>query len=239
MPLTRVNTTSGADYTGSSSTTIAAAAASHTTGNMLIVGVRWGVANAFSTIADTAGNTYRKIGRSGFSASAIELFVANNITGHATNVVTATVAPSNAFRGIVVAQYSGQAIASPVLDAMPSIDGFTSASSGTSKTSLPFTTLIADELIVALSQVNSVGGTWTPDTGFSTAVQDASNVLYLQDRIVSSIQTGITVTCTSSQNAGVDLLVATFTAPLTGGGGSPGGSPGDGGTETGFATVGG
>lgn len=230
MAITRVNTTSGADYSGGNSATIAAAAANHTTGNFLVVGVRAAGGN-FTSVTDTAGNFYRRIGRSTLATSTLDLYIARNITGHATNVVTGNLAVARQFRGIVVAQYSGIATTIPPLDAMPSVIGERTLV-GTTMTTLAFTTMLANELLVALSQIDTSPSTWTPDTGFSTAVQDSGTVVYLQDRIVSSIQTGITISVTNSSGAGKDILAASFIE-------EPGGGGGGGGGESGYASIGG
>lgn len=237
--LVRVSTTHGSNYVPGGATTIAAAAASHVTGNLLVVGVRSGSGTVTTTVTDTAGNTYRRIGHSsGSSTSTLQLWFANNITGNASNVVTATFSSALQFRGIVVVEYSGQATATPVMDAMPGILGERTLSVNT-QTTPPFTTVVADEVIVVLTQVDATGTTWTPGAGLSTAVQDASQVVYLADQIVSSIQTNTTRAVTNSTGSGKDILCATFTAAVdTGGSGSPGdGSPGAS-VETGFAHIG-
>jgi hypothetical protein len=223
MALTRVNTARGSDYSGASAASIATAAQAHTAGGLLVVGWRAQGTTLTATLTDTAGNQYRRLGRSfQFTTSSLELWMSNNILGHATNVVTVNLSGSVPNRGVVVAHYSGQAVATPVFDISPT---FLGEHTGTQPAVSPtFSTLVPDELIVGLSQVDALGTTWSPDTGFSTAVQDASNVVYLQDRIVNALQIGITVSVGSSSPAVKDFLVAAFTAPIGAGGGGGGGS---------------
>jgi len=225
--------------TGTGATTIATAAFNHTAGNPIVVGIRADPNGTLITsVVDTAGNKYYRLCRTA-STGKPEMWWTRGDTGHATNVITVTFNGSASFRSVVCAEYGGFT-GTAFIDILPSITGEFTVVSNT-VTTPAFTTVIADELIVAVSQVDATGSTWTPDTGFSTAVQDASNVVYMQDRIVSAVQTNITVSATSSSGASKNIVAATFCdgEASGGGGGSPGGSPGDGATETGFATVGG
>lgn len=248
MAISRVNTTSGADFSGTASNTIAATAASHTSGNALVVGVRFdGGSTLDVALSDTAGNTkYRRIGRSsGRTSTTIELWIIENMTGHGSNVVTATISASRQFRSIVVAQYSGLATTTMLLDEMANIYGLhTQTFPGGGLVTLngpAFDTHVADALLIGLGQVNATGKTWTAGSGFSIAVQDASNVLALEDQIVSSLQTGVVIDLTVNDGINAkDFLAGALATEITGGGGSPGspGSPSSFG-ETGFAMVGG
>jgi hypothetical protein len=65
-----------------------------------------------SSIADTAGNTYSYTGRYTDSDATIEIWFAQNITGNASNVVTATLSGAATERRISVTQYSGCATSS-------------------------------------------------------------------------------------------------------------------------------
>ena len=110
-----VNVATGSADTAA--TTIASAAASHTAGNMLAVHVVSGdSAQNVSSIADTAGNTYTLVASSRIQDAAIgtvETWVAANIAGNASNVVTATYTASVSFRRIIVTQFSGRATTAP------------------------------------------------------------------------------------------------------------------------------
>ena len=180
MALAHVNATSGSGDGGS--TTIAATAANHTGGNLLVVCVVWSsAAQTLSSIADTAGNTYTRhpSSKQDSGSDNTEIFYAKNITGNASNVVTATFSGSSTFRRIMVDQISGADTSAPADQA--GIGGGTSATATTSS----FTTTQADEIIVA-----GVGNTNT--TSFSAGaagtirVNNVGGDSAMEDNIVSS-----------------------------------------------------
>ena len=98
-------------YVSGASTTIAAAAGNHTSGNLLVVLVVGWFTGTVSSVSDTAGNTYTWTGlRSTYYTADdgfVEIWYAKNITGNASNVVTATYSGSTSYREIEVIQYSG------------------------------------------------------------------------------------------------------------------------------------
>jgi hypothetical protein len=110
MAIAFVNRT---DVKGSTSP-LAATAANHTTGNLLWVFVLTQNANAV-TVSDTAGNTFTQIGVTITSGiNRLRQYYAKNITGHATNVVTATYAGATAYSVLGVRQFSGCDTSSPL-----------------------------------------------------------------------------------------------------------------------------
>lgn len=116
---TRVGTgvTGSGPGTGSS---IASGTKSTTTGNLLVAVIKMetGVNRNVSSIADTALNTWNIIRERDFSTVSDPtacLAYAENITGNAANVVTATLSGGAEFRQIVVEEFSGLATSS-VLD---------------------------------------------------------------------------------------------------------------------------
>jgi hypothetical protein len=99
-------------YTGSGSTADSDAFIA-TAGNAIVVWTGNSAAEGVSGVADTAGNTYAKIGGAwSYLSYSNECWLALNVTGHATNVVrvTFTSSVSDAFVG--VQQYSGVATSS-------------------------------------------------------------------------------------------------------------------------------
>lgn len=90
---------------------IAAAAKNTTTGNALAVHVKWEESVATLTgITDTAGNTYQIVSQGAHANGALRSAIAfcTNITGNASNVVTATFSDANpAWRRIQVEEASG------------------------------------------------------------------------------------------------------------------------------------
>ncbi len=100
----------------SSGTSVATAAASHTTGNFLAVYVQIQSAGT-PTVTDTAGNTYTQAGAAvSDGVNRIRIFYAYNITGNASNVVTANWSGASTYNGISVRQFSGIQTSSNPLD---------------------------------------------------------------------------------------------------------------------------
>lgn len=182
MALAFVNSATG---TGDgSSTTIAAGAANHTTGNLITVQVIWSsAAGTLNSIADTAGNTYTRDASSKIDTGSdnAETFHAENATGNAANVVTATFSTGVTFRRIMVHQYSGAATAS-ALDQV----GIGSASATQTVTSASFTTTQADEVIVSAAG-SSVGETWDAGAAGTIRTSSVGGDSGSEDQIVSSI----------------------------------------------------
>jgi hypothetical protein len=218
MAIAYVNSGHGSDYTGGAPSSLTAAATSLTTGNAIIVGARWfnpGGGTTVVSVTDTAGNTYVQ-GPAKFDSGSGEqliVWIAMNVTGHASNVVSVNLSAGVQYWGVVTAQYSGLATSS-AYDATA-----TDATFGTTLTSSAFTTAQADELLFCVAQVANTGTTWTAGTGYTIRAQDASQVTVIQDQIVSSIQTSVTADISSSDGgSSKSLLVATFTAAAGGGG---------------------
>lgn len=147
MAIAYVN--SGAEATSGSSSTIAAAAINATTGNTIVVFVSSDTATrrSCSSLADTAGNTYTQCGSvyQGSSTHEMSMWVATNITGNASNIVTATFSGSAAQRCIGVLQYSGLA-ASSVYDVEST--GRSQDYSLLFTTNATATTTVANEVVV-------------------------------------------------------------------------------------------
>lgn len=175
MALEFVNNTSG--YGAGSATTIAAAAASHTTGNLLVVGVGFYESTGqVNSITDTAGNTYVLILRNA-GDSIFEIWYAKNINGHANNVVTATFNSAKTYREMGVQQWSGADISSPY---DVSNQG---AGTGTSMSTAASTTNFANEVIIAGYYVSDLG-TFTAGANFT--LRWDGTYMGSESRIVSS-----------------------------------------------------
>lgn len=108
---------------------IAASAKSTTTGNLLVVFIKWeGVVTPnVTSVTDTAGNTYTEIVEVANASGEpyCSLYYAENITGNASNVTTANFgSASTTWRKIIVEEFSGIATTS-------SLDGTYQSSTGT------------------------------------------------------------------------------------------------------------
>ena len=116
MAIAYVNRAEGFSLT--SGNTIATAAISHTTGNLLAVFLNIQTSST-PTITDTASNTWTATSSSPANSGAnyIWVFYAANITGNASNIVTANWggAPTT-YAAISVRQFSGVATTSPLED---------------------------------------------------------------------------------------------------------------------------
>lgn len=197
---------SGATSQNGSSTTIAAPAAAHATGNLIVVGVRW-FQNAGQTVSitDTAGNTYALISAVNRSNDELELYYAYNITGNAANIVTATFSAAATYRVILVLEFSGALATSSVLDQAPLGGGAAATSVSTGS----FTPAEANEVSVGLSQCANIPNTWTPDTGYTSAVQDSDTICMMQYKL-NPATSSQTVTATTGGGQSKSIVAATF-----------------------------
>ena len=136
-----------------SATTVAAPATSHTTGNGLVVLVQFQpTAGTGVSIADTALNPYFEVGSilNGVGTNKVRMFRAYNITGHASNVVTATINSASTYRSITVYQFSGLDTSDP-LGSAP--NGSTGNSTAISSASVTVTA--AEEVIVMFCEADN------------------------------------------------------------------------------------
>lgn len=181
MAIAFVNSTSGTGDTSVS--TIAASAANHTATNLITVKVTWNsAAGTLNSVADTAGNTYTRFASSKATSGNdhIETFYAFNITGNASNVVTATFSTGVTFRRIMVHQYSGIATTTPT-----DVVGVGTAAAATTVTSASFTTTQADEVIVSAASGGS-GETWDAGPLGTIRMSSVGGDSGSEDQIVSS-----------------------------------------------------
>jgi hypothetical protein len=208
VALALVNAGANQDYSGSS-TTVVSPTFNLTAGNTVAFWFRAFDDDNLPVVSDTAGNNY-SIGflNKAATGSGSYLLIAYqyNCNGHASNVITVTSA-TNRFWGATYAQFSGTTTATSSVDQL----GVGANASGTTVTSAAFTTVQADEVIVACGNPGALG-TWTPDTGFTTCATDALGIATMSYKIVSAIQTGATVTYTYSVTTGLDIFIATFKA---------------------------
>jgi len=154
---------SAAGSSDSTATTIAASALNVTTGNSLVclIVAYNNPSRTVASIADTAGNAakFSKCGStyslldSGYTIN-IDIWLAKNVTGHASNVVTATMDATCEARRIIVVQVSGDID----LDASYAPGGTTDATSPHSTTAA--NTSAHDEIVIGgfLDYQGVVGG---------------------------------------------------------------------------------
>jgi hypothetical protein len=204
MAIAYVNGSHLDEVSGVAAGSASAPAINAVTGNFIVVGTR-GV--NITGVADTAGNTYTKIAYyAGAGSTNITFWYAYNITGNASNIVTATFASNTGYYNIAVAQYSGIRTASDPLDVYD-----TAQATGTSVTSGAFTTTNANDLIICYAANNSIAGTNSAGAGFT--LRSAGALATFQEKIVSSIQTGATVSISNSSSVGWAFATMTFKDP--------------------------
>jgi hypothetical protein len=208
-----VSAADGTMETGSA-TTLVCPTLAITTGNFSVFAVRFNAAASqeVSSATDTASNTYT-LGHfaGGAGNDRIELWYKTNATGNGANAITVTFSAAVTFRVCVAAQYSGVALSTP-LDA--TADGVEFENPLVS-TSAPFTTTTANQLILSAHQGAFANGVWSAGAiGGVTATAratDNTNTIFLEDRIVSTIQTTITAEATHS----VDHAALAFNVAAT------------------------
>lgn len=216
---------SASPIVGGSGTPTSFGATSLTTGNLIVVAIRWSGAVTISSITDTALNTYAQAGTQVITGSDhFSIWYAQGVTGNASNVVAInfSAAPGGGSVYAVTAQYSGLATSS-ALDGTP----VTATANSSGVTSPTFSTAQASELIVsgfAVAAGNmttvSPSGTSGAYTARSKSTIGSNDIAGVGDFIASSTQSGVTATWSDTATDNIAIVVAAFKAP--GGGGTPG-----------------
>lgn len=166
-------------------TTVASSAFNATAGNTIAVAAgTYFTASVVSTVTDTAGNTYTKKHERKTNGS-VEVWVATNITGHATNVVTVTFTASvGSRRSLCLAQFSGR---NKVLTSVVGGTADGQVSPGTSVTSGSFTPSAAGcDVFVGVS-----------DQGGTSAMTAGTNYANIQNSVDVSSETRVNAPGTS------------------------------------------
>lgn len=165
----------------STASTIASAAKSTTTGNLLVAVIKWEGNPTLSSVSDTAGNTWTIIRQRvhGSGNPDVALAYAENITGNASNVVTATFSSAFAeWRRILVEEFSGIATSS-------SLDGSYQDSTGTTAdyTTADITTTTSGLVVLGVgdyASLSSLTGTpGNPDFSVGVSYSDTAFFYYI------------------------------------------------------------
>lgn len=160
MAITRVSFAKGG-VAGTGSATLTTTPFSAVAGNTIIVLVRTSTitTGSVSSVTDTAGNTYTRIGASTQFAAGLFAYAASNITANASNIVTATMDASHTFCWVAAIQYSGTNLAVTA----------TATSSNVAATDLvtnSFSTAAANEAVLIAGAGNALA-TYTAVAPFS------------------------------------------------------------------------
>jgi hypothetical protein len=188
---------------------LAAAALAATTGNAIVVitgAYDNAGAHAVTGVTDTAGNGYNRCGAvyTEGSNSQMEIWVAYNITGNASNVVTATWADGMNNRRILAIQYSGM-----LTSATPCDGAF--APAGAYDGSSPYTSTSAN---TAVNGEMVVGGYYSDSTLTYVASSPTSLRVYGTDyagadNLIASAGAGTTA-LTSTTTIGTMIIARAF-----------------------------
>lgn len=119
-PMAAALVNSSGTTNSSSSTSIATTTSlSVTTGNALVVVVKWeaGTGTTVTSVTDTAGNTYtvdqQRVYGGGGGEPCVAMAYCVNCTGHASNLITVNFSASVPWRSVLAMQWSGVATSSP------------------------------------------------------------------------------------------------------------------------------
>ena len=181
-----------------------------TTGNLLVVAIgsssSTGDDAIVTGVADTEGNTYTKaIGayRTTNTSDREEIWYAENITGNANNVTTATFTGNSDYCYISVAEFSGAATSSALLDTS------SNAQYSSSHTSAVATSTSTGDLIVGGGRDTdpkdiTVGG------GFTTLRSDLTSVVDFAEYLVLGASGNYAATYTTSADTDSIVVCAIF-----------------------------
>lgn len=219
-----VNGTSASNYTGTTFSASPAAAFACTAGNLICVAVNgWAPSGqTVSSVTDTAGNTYAKIGSVKYGNNVqVEYWFAYNITGHAANVVQANWSAPTAYWAICAIQRSGHPTTNPL---GVSTTPYVQAAGVGFAISPIFSTSQANEAVVAFAHVDASSTTWSAGSigpqavtlqgaplTLRTAVSGAQNVIQFQDGEYGAVLDNVSVIAINNNTANAKaIFVATF-----------------------------
>lgn len=203
---TYVNGQKANDVTGSNIASLATPAFSVTAGNTLTVA--WfcfstGTVARTATVTDTAGNTFVQQVSNGYDVHHVAAaFVAHNVTGNASDVITVTPASSCAYFQIIAHQINGAATSGAV-----DVAAYTAQlGSGTTGTTGAFSTVMANEIIQVFgADDGGLGITYTAGTGYT--IRQNTSTAGSETKGVSATQSGVTASMSASVGGNWDILV--------------------------------
>lgn len=213
-----VNSATKVDNSGIFSPTISTNSFPVSSGNFIFVAVRFYMNSnqEVVSVSDTASNNYIyafKINNP-IDNAMMEIWYARNTNSNNSNVVTATFDAPVAFVSIASTQYSGINIS---LGPDVTVTGLSSSDSDPFVQSSIFSTLTENQIIISAAQISKTTGGWSPNTGYQMRTQTfPGNVVMIQDKIVSSIQSNVRTMATYSETGHKSIAVASFRGALTG-----------------------
>lgn len=216
VTITRVTSSVTTNNTSNSST-ISTPSFNAASGNLIVVGVAWGVGDGATdvTLADTVGNTYTKVGTVTFnesSQSRLTLFYRLSSAAQTGNVVTATFTTNVSFpAGIYAVQYNTSS-------GSWSYDGTGTVSASGDYATNPLTSAsfsTANKGVISLFAANHYYAntnttSFTGETNLTAATHPS--VIWAAERITSAAQSSTTVSATvSAGDTRLGLWAGSFT----------------------------
>lgn len=201
MAITRVQWAEGGDDAADGTSIATSPAFSASAGNAMVVIVRayqGGAGQDVTSIVDTAGNTYTVQAKYRGSDPYMWVASAENITAHASNIVTANFDSGLQYRWIVAIEYAGVATAGSFDLANTNNQG-----AATDLVSTSFSTAMTDEVVVMGASQNTFT-TFSAGTDFtllSGTLGGASNYGGVEEYITTSQLSSYTAHITSDTSA--------------------------------------
>jgi hypothetical protein len=193
-----VNSAANDDYSGTFCDPCSGPSLSTTTGNTIVLAIRWYYAENACTISginDPASNVYELGAETTYGGNGLSVYVAKNITGNAANIPSVNFSCSIRYWSITQSQYSRDAAVTVSTTTTGGSADRTTVTSGTFSTT-------GDTDIISVSQAGVVDIAWTPPTNYDQRAVAARGVMSLSDRSVTADQTNITLTATNNAGAG-------------------------------------
>lgn len=203
-----VNFDSGAN--SGSANTIATAGKVTTSGNMVAAGICWfATTGTVNSVTDTGLNTYVQATGALIhgTGDTCDIWYAKNITGNASNVVTANLSGAQTFRSIHILQYSGADPTAPFEIAA------TGTGTGPSVTSSAFSPAAAGNVNVAFASFGNTA-TWAAGTNYALEIAAASPDRASEDR-VNAPSGSQTASITSGGTNALIITVGSFKPTAT------------------------
>lgn len=148
-------------------------------GSYLIAFVFWTTVSGSATVSDPTNGAWTSISGPTVSVDSIQFFHVPSNTGSTPLVVTATV-PSSGANGIIILEYTGQAVTP-----FDAIATFANGSS-TTATSNPVTTNFTNETLICFGLSGNATG-FTPGSGWTTRQTLAGTFMCAEDQNQSAI----------------------------------------------------
>lgn len=211
----------GSDTSISGGTTCVSNAFSATSGDLLVAFVFDGANVTWSGVTDApGGNTWHQATGAAVNngAGSLDIWYAYNITGNASDVVTAThSAGGSCSMAVRDYHYTGGSLSVDPFDVGANHTSFATSSPITSNS---FTTSAAGDLIVAIGGNGNGNGTWTAGSGFTLDLNEAVQDVQTQDQFSGASGAQTAAIANNAASPLLNLGVASFKAPAGGGGGT-------------------